>query len=99
MTKAERKLWEEIRNKKLGKKFRRQHPIGKYIADFYCHECKLMIEVDGTVHDQKHVMERDLGRETKIRELGLKILRFRNEEVMHELKRVIQEIKAEIGGR
>lgn len=96
MTKAEKELWEHIRNKKLGKKFRRQHPIGNYIADFYCHECKLVIEVDGTVHDQKHVKERDIYRETKMQELGLKILRFRNEDVMLDIRRVIREIQSEI---
>lgn len=62
-TQAEDKLWERIRNKKLNSlKFARQHPLYNYIADFYCHEKKLVIEVDGTVHTTLYNAEYDSGR-------------------------------------
>ena len=60
MTPAEKILWGELRNSKLdGHKFRRQHPIGKFIVDFYCHEKKLVIELDGGIHNNVDVKERD----------------------------------------
>jgi len=59
-TEAEERLWVELRNKKLkGLKFRRQHPIDKWIVDFYCHEKKLVIELDGSVHNEKEIAEYD----------------------------------------
>ncbi len=58
MTEVEKILWKELRNRKLnGHKFRRQHPIGQFIADFYCHEAKLVVEVDGEVHDAIEAQE------------------------------------------
>lgn len=60
MTKAEKLLWHELRASKLGgHKFRRQHPIDKFIVDFYCHEAKLVVELDGEVHDFEDVKKRD----------------------------------------
>src|SRR4030095_8695699 len=62
-TEAEEKLWSLLRNRQLkGKKFRRQHPILHYVADFYCHECKLVIELDGNFHRKKEVKEYDQWR-------------------------------------
>ena len=61
-------LWEALRNKKLrGVKFRREHPIGRFIVDFYSHKYKLVIEVDGSVHDQEEVRQRDLEREEELK--------------------------------
>lgn len=92
-TEAEEKLWQELRNKKLaGLKFRRQHPIDKWIADFYCHEIKLVIELDGSVHDKKEIAEYDAGREKELKELGMNVIRFKNEEVMTSMKSVLNSI-------
>ncbi len=69
-TEAEDKLWQYLRNKKVnGLKFRRQHPLHNYIADFYCHEAKLVIEIDGAVHTTKDNAEYDKGRTYELQEL------------------------------
>src|SRR6266536_6063321 len=67
MTTAEKVLWIYLRQGILGLKFRRQHPIGIYIADFYCHRVKLIIEVDGSIHDKKEVKEYDERRENDLK--------------------------------
>lgn len=95
LTPAERKLWEVIRNGKLdGYKFRRQHPIYRYIADFYCHELRLVVELDGRVHDESDQQEHDINRDLVIREFGIQILRFKNEEVLNTPEKVLEKVKA-----
>ena len=98
-TQAEKVLWERVRNRKLvGKKFYRQHPLfhdylGKetfYIADFYCHESKLVIELDGGVHKTRK-MEDELKDET-INLLGISVIRFKNEEVFRNTDKVVKQI-------
>jgi very-short-patch-repair endonuclease len=92
-TKAEKLLWEELRNKKLnGLKFRRQHPLGKYIADFYCHEKKLVIELDGAIHDKKENKEYDKSRTFEIEALGICVIRFKNDEVETNIDIVLSKI-------
>jgi len=92
-TEAEEKLWQGLRNKKLsGLKFRRQHPIDKWIADFYCHEKKLVIELDGSIHNEKEIIEYDEARTKDLKELGINVLRFRNEEVMTSMETVLKSI-------
>ncbi|MFC5623645.1 endonuclease domain-containing protein [Algoriphagus winogradskyi] len=94
LTLAERKLWTVLQNKQLGGyKFRRQYPIYKYIADFYCHELSLVIELDGGVHDGLEQKEHDLNRDQVIQEFGIQILRFKNEEVIGDIREVIRQIK------
>jgi very-short-patch-repair endonuclease len=94
LTPAERILWEVLRNKQLGGyKFRRQHPIYRYIADFYCHELSLVIELDGRVHDGLEQQEHDFYRDQVIQEFGIRILRFKNEEVMNDPKNVVEKVK------
>ena len=94
MTPAERKLWTVLQNKQLyGYKFRRQHPIYKYIADFYCHELSLVIELDGGVHDGLEQKEHDRNRDQVIQEFGIRVLRIKNEEVMADIGEVIRKIK------
>ena len=94
LTPAERKVWQVLKNKQLDAyKFRRQHPIYKYIADFYCHELGLVIELDGGVHDGLEQKEHDLNRDQVIQEFGIRILRFKNEEVMGDVGEVIRQIK------
>ena len=94
MTGAENKLWEHLRSKKLnGLKFRRQHPLHNYIADFYCHEKKLVIEIDGAVHTTKDNAEYDKGRTFELQELGVTVIRFWNDEVIDDLEGVLEKIK------
>ena len=87
-------MWELLRNKKLnGLKFRRQHPLSNYIADFYCHEKKLVIELDGAIHDTKENMDYDKVRTLHLNEEGIIVVRFRNEEVMNEVEVVLKKIR------
>ncbi|ACK66239.1 protein of unknown function DUF559 [Rippkaea orientalis PCC 8801] len=92
LTPAEAYLWEALRGKKLkGLKFRCQHPVGRFILDFYCPSCKLAIEIDGSSHDTKQ--EYDQVRTEKLAQYGYRVLRFTNEEVMTDLSRVLAEIE------
>lgn len=93
LTDAERLLWEQINEKKLGVKFRRQHPISFFIADFYCHEKKLIIELDGSIHNVKEVLENDLQRQAAIEAFEIKVIRFKNEEIYKNLNKVLEKIK------
>jgi len=93
MTSAEKRLWQVLRRKKLGMKFRRQHPINRFIADFYCHEAKLVIEVDGGYHEDDDQREYDIGRTAELKEFGILVVRFTNEEVEQDLEVVIQKIR------
>jgi very-short-patch-repair endonuclease len=93
MTEAEEILWEHLRNNKLnGLKFRRQHPLDIFIADFYCHQRKLIIELDGGIHDVLNQREYDEGRTFELEGKGFKILRFRNEEVIKDIDSVLYRI-------
>ena len=92
-TEAEKLLWAELRNKKLnGLKFRRQHPIDKFVADFYCHEKKIVIELDGSIHDEKINKEYDEARTAMLAGLNVIVLRFKNEDVTSNLKGVLRKI-------
>lgn len=90
MTPAEKVLWQEIRANKLGVRFRRQQVIQGFIVDFYCHSAGLVIEVDGDIHDLQK--EEDKRREMVLTELGLKIVRFRNDEIVRNLSAVVGKI-------
>ncbi len=93
MTKSEIVLWEELKNKQfIGLKFRRQHPINRFIVDFYCHKYKLIIELDGSIHNVKEVEENDKKREEELRDFGLNILRFTNDEVLYNTKETLLRI-------
>ncbi|MCQ2293914.1 MAG: endonuclease domain-containing protein [Bacteroidaceae bacterium] len=93
MTLAEEYLWNEIRAKRLGVTFRRQHPIGDYIADFACLACKLVIEVDGGVHQEPEQKEHDTIRTLDLERLGYRVIRFTNEEVLTALPDVVSRIR------
>lgn len=94
LTDTERVLWDCIKQDKLeGLHFRRQHPLNKFIVDFYCHELSLVIELDGGIHLKDSVAERDEGREYELRRLGLNVLRFKNEEVIKNINSVLETIK------
>ena len=91
MTPAEKILWQELRADKLGVHFRRQQVIAGFIADFYCHKAGLVVEVDGDIHDLQQ--EEDTKREMVLREMGLRIARFRNDEVMKDLSSVVESVR------
>jgi leucyl-tRNA synthetase len=90
-TEAEEKLWQEVRNEKLGYKFRRQHAISRFIVDFVCIEKKLVVEVDGPIHEQQK--QEDKEREEIIKGEGFSVIRFSNEEVLHHTHQVLEKIK------
>ncbi|UTZ25892.1 endonuclease domain-containing protein [Vibrio campbellii] len=92
MPKPEEVLWQKIRRKQLGVKFRRQHGIGRYIVDFYCAELSLVIEIDGDSHFSTEGKEKDTKRDAFIEALGIKVLRFTNEEVMKQTESVLERI-------
>lgn len=82
MTEAEQKLWECLKGKKMqGLRFRPQHPIDIFIADFYCHPLKLVIEIDGGIHESREHKEYDIGREAELNDWGIKVIRFTNKEI------------------
>ena len=98
MTPAEKVLWERLRNKQVsGLRFRRQHPIKDFVVDFFCYDALLVIEVDGTVHDETSQKERDEQRTIILQKLGLKEIRFTNYEVIHHTDQVIKKIETELG--
>ncbi len=91
MTAAEQVLWEALRDKKLGGlRFRAQHPVGQFILDFYCPACKLAVELDGSVHEDRK--EEDAARTAPLRAYGYHVLRFQNEEVLTDLASVTAHI-------
>jgi acetylglutamate kinase len=92
MTSAEELLWKQIHINEWKQKFRRQHPIANYVVDFYCHALKLVIELDGGIHEVEDVKKYDEYRESHLKELGLTVLRFKNEQVFKENKLVIETI-------
>ena len=94
MTNAEKILWGYLKAKPNGYKFRRQHPIRIYIADFYCHKLKLVIELDGSIHDIEEVKANDMIRQKMIEEEGITVMRFTNEEVMNNINQVLKIIHA-----
>ena len=94
MTPAEKLLWQEVRAKKLGVRFRRQQIIAGFIVDFYCHKAALVVEIDGDTHDLQQ--DEDARREKALRELGLRIVRFRNDEVVRELSVVVGKIRESV---
>ncbi len=94
LTETEKMIWQELRgNKILGLRFKSQHPMDTYIVDFYCHQIKLVIEIDGGVHKEKNQKEYDAERTFELENCGLEVIRFTNEQVQSELKEIIQKIQ------
>jgi very-short-patch-repair endonuclease len=95
MTSAERILWEALRGGRLdGLRFRRQQVIDGFIADFYCHAARLVIEVDGSVHDAQRGY--DEARDQLLSGLGLRIIRIANDDVEKHLERVLRQISVAV---
>lgn len=93
---AEELLWGHLKNNQLGFKFRRQHPLGIYIADFYCHKHKLVIKLDGDIHLLPDIARNDVERQNNLEFDGLKVLRFTNNEVFNNLNKVLEQITTQI---
>lgn len=95
-TKAERILWKRLSKNQLGVKFRRQHPVLKYVVDFYCHSSKLVVELDGSVHELPEQRFNDMTRADALTNYGLTIIRFKNDEVLFDVEQVVRAIEAEL---
>ncbi len=93
-TPTEKILWFYLRSDKLGVKFKRQHSVGGYILDFYCAKKKLIIELDGEIHNTKDAKEYDEVRDKFFKELGYKTLRFLNREVENNINKVLEKIRS-----
>lgn len=99
MTEAEAILWEVLKSKNLGDKFRRQHLVGDFIADFVCLSKRLIIEVDGGYHNEEEQQILDEERTKSLNDLGFKVIRFSNEEVIGNIDDVIAQIQEELNSR
>ncbi len=96
-TEAERRLWRRLRNGQLkGVKFRRQHPVGLYIVDFFCLEARLVVELDGGQHDLGAEQRRDRQRTRYLEGLGYRVLRFSNNDVLSDTDTVLQRIEQQL---
>jgi len=96
MTAAEELLWGYLKGSQLGVKFRRQHPLGIYIADFYCHQHKLIIELDGSIHNLQEIAQNDIERQANLELDGLRVIRFTNDQVFNNLNKVLEDITKQI---
>ncbi len=96
MTEQEKILWQHLRDEGMGFKFRRQHPIGKFVVDFYCTKLKLAIELDGSPHLNSSGKEYDTLRTKDLEHEGIKILRFWNSEIEKDIKNVLEKIRKTI---
>lgn len=99
LTSPEAKLWRAVRNRQLGFKIRRQHPIGRFIVDFYCQEARLAIEVDGDSHSAPDQEAYDLARTAWLEERGHEVIRFHAGQVMKNLEDVLETIRRECEAR
>ena len=96
-TKSEIKLWIHLKGKQImGYDFHRQKPLNYYIADFYCCELKLVIELDGDSHLAEKIKKKDIKKQKKLESLGLTVMRFKDEEVFEDIGKVIESIEGYI---
>jgi len=95
-TKSEIVLWQKIKNKQLAVKFRRQYNIGYWIVDFYCHQLKLIIEIDGSIHHEEDVVKHDQIRQKILENKGYTIIRYSNHKVLDDIDSVVSNIKMAI---
>ncbi|MBC2669389.1 endonuclease domain-containing protein [Novosphingobium piscinae] len=97
-TEAERRLWQQLRNRQLrGKRFNRQFPVGQFICDFACREQRLIVELDGGHH--AHVLDYDLRRTQFLEAQGYRVIRFWNNEVMENIEAVLMRIGEALDNR
>jgi very-short-patch-repair endonuclease len=96
-TEAEKKLWVKLcRNQMLGLQFRRQHPINRFIVDFYCVKIKLVIEVDGNIHEIPENKVYDIGRSQILNDFGITVLRFSNNHIINDIENVLKIIEENV---
>ncbi len=93
MSVPEKIMWKWIRNEQLGYKFRRQYSIGKYIADFYCSELRLVLEIDGSIHGEEIVALKDGERDAFMKNIGLVIKRYTAKDVNDNLEWLLGDVK------
>ena len=99
LTPAEAALWSMLKGSQLmGRKFRRQHGVGSYIVDFCCPSERLVVELDGEVHNHTMQAEYDIVRDAHLRELGFKVIRFENKDVFQNPQRILDNIAAAFTG-
>ena len=96
LTASEELLWMYLRKGINGYKFRRQHSLNNYIVDFFCFKAKLVIEIDGSVHNRTDVIENDLIRQKDLENLGYKVIRFSNFEIHNNIDKIIDIISEKI---
>lgn len=92
-TPAERVLWKHLRRRPLGHKFRRQEPIGSFIADYLSYSARLIVEIDGPVHDSGHAADLDQQRTEWLESRGFTVIRFDNADVFEDVEWVLSEIE------
>ena len=98
MTLPEVLLWRELRKRSLGVKFRRQHPVGSYVLDFYCPDLKLAVEIDGWGHNMGS-LDRDAVRDRHLLNNGVRTLRFPADLVLKDIGQVVATLSAETAGK
>lgn len=96
MTDEEKLLWEYLKTRPMGFKFRRQHPIAGYVLDFYCHKLRLSIEIDGGYHLKIEQKKKDEERTNYLKQVGVSELRYTNKQVMKDFENVVQSIVEEL---
>ncbi|WP_449328191.1 endonuclease domain-containing protein [Sphingopyxis sp. 550A] len=89
MTLPEVLLWEQLRGQKLGAKFRRQHPVGPYVADFCCMAARLIVEIDGEAHDRGMAPARDAARDARLTAQGFEVVRVTAKDVLENMDGVV----------
>ena len=87
-------LWKELKNKALGVEFHRQVPIDDYVVDFYCHELKFAVEIDGATHKDEQVAAKDMVRQEKLESLGIRVIRYADADVRFDTLHVVVGIQA-----
>ena len=99
-TDVERALWRRLRGKRLdGLKFRRQHVIGRFVLDFYCHECRLAVELDGGQHGEAAQRRRDDARTAFLERRGVAVLRYSNLEALRQTEAVLEDLRRRAAAR
>ena len=94
LTPSEEAIWEHLRDRKLlGLKFRRQVPVGPYVADFYCYELRLVLELDGSIHEEASQISHDVTRDANLEALGFRVLRFTNQEATDNPETLLDTIR------
>ena len=92
-TNAERLFWIQVKNKTIGYKFRRQFNIGRFIVDFYCHELRLIVEIDGFTHENEERQKRDAARQRYLENLGYKVIRYTDDQVLNDTEAMVRDLK------